>query len=1369
VEWRLSNRETQLLVHHLPTTFRARVDEVLLTALVLAWEGWTGCRALRVDLEGHGREDLFAGVDLSRTVGWFTTIFPVHLEAGLEDDPIDVLRRVGEQVRAVPRHGIGYGLLRFLSDPQHRAQLPSSAAVNFNYLGQLDRLWYGTEASPLRFFGPAEGPTGPWRASSGRRVYPLEIEAAVRRGKLTMRFRYSHHLHHRDTISKLAATCHRQLRKLIEHGSPRLTTSSLQPGDPHNPAQSDEHRPAHSHQNSHQNSHQGELEASYPTSPLQQGMLFHSLFAPASSLYREQSSWTITGPLNLATFRHVWQQLLARHPALRTAFSQIEPGPLMANVHRRVQLPLSVLDWRRLPATRRKSILPNLLRTERHRGFDLARPPLLRFLLIHLEENSWRFVWTLHHSLLDGWSISCLFDEFFILYEASAGQTPLASPALPEPPQFRDYITWLDSQALDTDFWHRHLSDLGPPTQPPGMVTATTKTITGTITGTTTNTDTETEAEPTLRERQLSAPDSAALQAFARRHHLTLNTVMQGAWALELGHAATTAAIGARKGDPEVIFGATLTHRPESLPGAERMVGLLLNTLPVRVRVTAQSRLQPWLRALQEQNLELRQRGHTSLPEARQAAGLPGNHPLFETLLAFQNYPGASRLRERRGSLQLGDLLYFNHSHYPLTLQVTPGDKLLIQARFDPRRFDETAVRRMLRRLTTRLSWIANQGQDLPLAAIPWLTSEEHHQILVEWNDRHLVRHPPSFHQLLARQVERTPEAIALVGEQASGQTSALCYGELARQSARIGHIFRAHGVGAESRVGLCLERSPEMMITILAVLRAGGAWLPLDPAYPPQRLALMVEDAHLSLLVVRPEIAATLDFPIDLPTLEPPSPWLYHHPQKPEDVVSQELASSEATSPQQLAYLIYTSGSTGRPKGAQVTLGGLAALAHAHPLATRPDDAVLQFASASFDASVFETFLALAAGATLHLAQADHLLPGEPLEELIKQRRISQVVLPPSALAALPLGAEERLPALRTVLVAGEACPAELGLRWRRGRNFINAYGPTETTICATAARWHEGSVENRPPIGRPILGTSTYLFDHHLNPVALGVPGELYIGGAGVGRGYWNRPALTAERFVPDPMTTTPGGRLYRTGDHVCHLTDGRLDFLGRLDHQMKLRGFRIEPGEIEAALRQHPTVADAIVGLSPTADPALEEAELGDGRLMAWVVAKDHPEQWQAKEEMVSSVRRHLNELLPTHMVPTAFVLLDRFPLTPNGKIDRAALRRLPAELRPSDSGGPPQDRFELAVAESWRQVLSLDNLGRSDHFFELGGHSLLATRVLAHLRQSLGITLLLRDLFEHPILEDLATRLRQVQDESPHRAADPTPDPFEEMIL
>ena len=807
-------------------------------------------------------------------------------------------------------------------------------------------------------------------------------------------------------------------------------------------------------------------------------------------------------------------------------------------------------------------------------------------------------------------------------------------------------------------------------------------------------------AEARLR---LPAEVTAALQGWARRQQVTLNTVVQGAWALLLSRYS---------GSQDVCFGVTVAGRPATLPGVESMVGLFINTLPLRVALPPDMPLAPWLQQLQARQAEMRQYEHSPLVEVHGWSDVPRGTPLFESLLVFENYPVDRALPAGvGGGVRVSDVELREQTNYALTVVAVPGAELELRAGYERGRFEEGAVRRLLGHLQTLLEVMPTAGER-PLFALPLLGEGERRQVLLEWNQT-AADYPQGVcvHELFEQQAERSPEAVAVVcGEQQ------WTYAELNARANRLAHHLRTLGVGPEVRVGICVERSLAMVAGLLGILKAAGAYVPLDPNYPAERLAYLLHDAQVPVLLTQAHLRDRLpEHQAQVVLLEgEQEAWLKGAEHNPRSGVR----------PENLAYVLYTSGSTGSPKGVILEHHSAVNFLNWACAAFTPEESASVIAGTSicFDLSVFELLMPLCRGGRVLLVPDVLHLP-----ERLQRGEGTLLNTVPSAMVELVLAG--RVPTgVRTVNLAGEPLSlalAEAIYRIATIEKLYNLYGPTEGTTYSTY-KLVLPFTETAPPIGAPIANTQVYVVDGHLQPVPVGMAGELYIGGAGLARGYLNRPGLTAERFVPDPFAAQPGSRLYRTGDRVRWRADGNLEFLGRLDQQVKLRGFRIEPGEIEAALLQHPAVRQAVV--------LAREDGPGGKRLVAYLVVPTDVRPTAA------DLRAFLQGKLPEYMVPSAFVVLEALPLTSNGKLDHQAL---PVPDRQPAAQGylAPRTEAEEALANLWAEVLGLERVGVLDNFFELGGDSILAIQVVARASRS-GLRLSPRLLFQHQTVAELA---------------------------
>ncbi|SAL39736.1 non-ribosomal peptide synthetase [Caballeronia telluris] len=1285
VEQTLDAGLTRAALSEANAAYRTQTVELLIAALAHALGAQAGRGACRLELEGHGREALFDELDASRTPGWLTSHFPVALP--VEASPAGTLAAVKDALRAVPHKGLGFGVLRHYGDDATRAALSrmTRPRVTFNYLGQFDA---PRDAALVPRFGGAgceRDPEGPLGNALAIHAY---LDADGPR-TLKLHWVYAATQFDRATIEALAARFAKALGDIAAACAARLakTGAGATPGDYPLARQAGltqaalERVPLDLRV----------IDDIYPLSPMQQGILFHSLFAPEQSTYVNQLVTTLVAP-DVERLRAAFDAAVPRHDILRTGFTPDEDAPMQI-VHRQARMPFDVLDWRGhqadLPAA-----LDTWLAADRAQGFDLAAPPLMRVTLIRVTDDEWRLVWTRHHLLLDGWSTARLFAEVLRDYI----EPPRVQPfALPAKTRYRDFIAWLAARDSDADeaFWLGRLARLDEPTRVA-----------------------QRDADaPQAQNRTWRATIDAATLArvtdTARRLRVTVNTLVQGAWALALQR--TTHRLS-------VAFGATVAGRPDSLPDADAVLGLFINTLPVITAPLPQRAASAWLRELQSDNAAAAEHAHTPLAEIQRWAG-QGGGALFDTLVVFENYPvdEAWAGRDER-ALKMRDLRNIEATDFALTLVIEAGNAMTIDYAYDAMRIDETRVAALHRALAACLdAFVANPDAPLGTISIATADTERYNATARAWP----AAQQAALHRQFEQAARATPQAVALEFIDATGAVQQMRYAELDAHADRVAAALVALGVKPDTAVALCVERSFEMVVALFGVLKAGAAYLPIDPDYPAERIAYLLGDAKPAVVLTEPHVR---------PRVEAATPR--------EDVRVfniDDLMRSGATldapievNAQQLAYLIYTSGSTGKPKGAGNTHGALANriawMQDAYRLTN--DDVVLHKTPFGFDVSVWEFVWPLATGAKLAIAApGDHRDPAR-LVAVIEAQRVTTLHFVPSMLAAFvahldEFGAAARCASIERIVASGEALAPELAARVANvlpNARLYNLYGPTEAAI--DVSHWTcDGSDADAAsvPIGHPIANLQLHVLDAALHPLPPGATGELYLGGAGLARGYLGRAALTAERFVPDPFV--PGARLYRTGDLARRRSDGALDYLGRIDTQVKLRGQRIEPGEIEALLLAAEGVHDAVVIVR-------------DEQLIGYVARGAHG----ALD--VPALFAALRVQLPAYMVPAQLVELDALPVTPNGKCDRHAL---PAPSREAKAVDAPRTPTERELAAIWQRVLRVETVSRDDDFFALGGHSLLATQANAQANLLWSLMLPLRALFDERTLERCAAAI------------------------
>jgi amino acid adenylation domain-containing protein len=1063
------------------------------------------------------------------------------------------------------------------------------------------------------------------------------------------------------------------------------------------------------------------IEAQYPLSFMQQGMLFHSLSAAESGVNIEQLICDLHEELNVSLFKQAWQQVVDRHSILRTRFSWGDVKERQQQVKQQVTVPFTEDDWSHLSVPEVTEQLKLYLQSDRLRGFQLNQAPLIRLALFRIAQNHYQFVWTFHHILLDGRSLPLVLQEVFAIYEALCSEQNLQ---LPEPRPYQDYIEWLFKQdfAASENFWRSRLSGLSAPTP---------------LTVECAHPAKSNQLQHSQQEIRLSETLTSKLQFFANQNQLTFNTLVQAAWVLVLSRYS---------GEEDVVFGATRACRHSALDEADSRVGLFINTLPLRVSVPSEIPLLQWLQELRQQWITLRDYEHTPLSQISRWSNIPAGESLFESIVVFENYHLNSKLQQQGGKWKNREFQLLEQSPYPITVTGYLEPEFLLQIEYDRNRFEDATITRMLGHIQTLLEgMVTNPGR--PLKDLPLLTAAERHQLLVEWNHTPVDTPKHScIHHWFEAQVEQTPEAVAVV----CGQEE-LTYRELNNRANQLAHYLQSLGVKPDTLVAISVERSLEMIVGFLGILKAGGAYIPIDPAYPHERRAYMLQDSQTPVILTQERLVSSLpDHQAQVVRLDADWQDIAQH--------SQDNPLSETTA-ENLSYVIYTSGSTGKPKGVLITHRGM--VNHSRAIAKQfnlqPSDRVLQFSSMSFDIIIEELFPSFIIGAAVILRPEDILSSTTNFVQFVEQQQITVLNLPTafwhelvkglSVFKPEPGNIDKGIPSallapVRLVIVGGEKASRAAYSTWLQliGERirWLNTYGPTETTVSATiydpSCSTNPAHLPSEIPIGRPLANTQAYILDRNLQPVPIGVTGELHIGGAGVGRGYLNRPDLTANKFISNPFSDEPNARLYKTGDTVRYLSDGNIEFIGRIDYQVKIRGFRIELGEIETLLEQHPGVQQAVV--------LAREDVPGEKRLVAYIVPK------QEQSSSIPELRSFVKERLPEYMVPTAFVILETLPLTPNGKVDRRALKAPDSTVIASEREiVAPRYQLEFQLTKIWEEILGIEPIGITDNFFELGGHSLLIMRLISQLNELCGRNLPLNTLFVAPTIEQLVKLLHE----------------------
>ena len=1042
-----------------------------------------------------------------------------------------------------------------------------------------------------------------------------------------------------------------------------------------------------------------------PLSYYQQGLWVLNQLMPNTTLYHVPKALRLTGKLDVPALQRSLDHIVTRHEALRTSFAVIDGVPLQV-IKEMGPLELPVIDLSHLGQTEREAETYRLLGVESRRSFDLSNGPLIRAVMLRLQEREHTLLVTMHHIVTDGWSMGVFHRELMALYEAFSNGKP--SPFAELPIQYPDYAYWHrqwfqgDVYQSQLSYWKKQFKTLPPvlelPTDHPRPSIQAHRAFRG-----------------TKRKLTLSRELTKQLRELCQKEEATLFMVLLAAYQILL-HRYT--------GEEDIVVGSPIAGR--CLEETENLIGLFVNALALRSDLSGNPNFRELLARVKE--VALGGYAHQDMPfellvkELQPDRSLSHN-PLFQVMFVLQSEPATTL--ELSGltvsHVQVENIV----ANFDLTLDAVERDgQLECQFESNADLFDEDRITRLLGHFENLLRGIVARPQQR-ISELPLLTEAERHQVLIEWNDTD-SDYPADrcVQELFEQQVESSPDAVALLLA-----TERLTYRQLNTRANQLAHYLKGKGVVAETRVGICIERSPEMIVALLAILKAGGVYVPLDPAYPQARLRFMLEDAEVPLLLTRKALRETLDGQsVKVICLE-----------DLEDDINRENPSNpeSASTADSLAYVMYTSGSTGKPKGVAVTHRNIVRLVkNTNYSDFRPNEVFLQFSPISFDASTFEIWGSLLNGAQLAL-----MPPGaaslDELASCLKRYKVTTLWLTAGLFHLMVDTHLDDLKGLKQLLAGGDVLSAshvKKASQALQGCRLINGYGPTEnTTFTCCFPVEDPAAINGSVPIGRAISNTYVYVLDPYLNPAPVGIPGQLYIGGDGLARGYLNRPELTAERFINDPFGKKPGAQLYKTGDLVRYRRNGEIEFLGRIDGQVKVRGYRIELGEVETVLAEHERVRDAVV---------VARKDQGDKHLAAYIVPR------KGKAPTVDELRAFLRERLPGHMVPSVFVVLEELPLSTNGKIDRSALPA-PNGKKP-DSHKPaaaPQDGLELKLLKIWERVLALGPIGIDDNFFDIGGHSLLAVRLFAQIEKSFGKNLPLATLFQAPTIRLLAQVLRE----------------------
>ncbi|MEG7378138.1 amino acid adenylation domain-containing protein [Bacillus subtilis] len=1278
VQWTVE--ETERLLKKSNRAYTTEMNDLLLTGLGIAMHRWTGYEDILIHLEGHGRESHFSDLDISRTVGWFTSQYPVLLQIKADQDISQRIKTVKETLRQIPEKGIGYGLIKYLSDHPMAPELAGHPEISFNYLGQFDQDFQNgrIEVSPYS--------TGKIASDKHPLTYALDINGMISNGQLSLAISYSGKQYQRETIETCADLLKSSLQQVIEHCADQeqilLTPSDISLKE----MTIDE-----LDRFVQQTQHLGDIENIYPLTPMQKGMLFHSLIDSASGAYFEQAAFDLKGLLDIEAFTMSLSQLAERHDILRTHFyTEWKDQPLQI-VFRSKRIETIVEDIRSMNKQQRNEFIAAFVQKDKARGFDLTRDALMRVSILRTEEDQARLIWSFHHILMDGWCLPLITKEVFETYYAILERRkPKRGAVTP----YSQYIEWLDEQnhKKAAAYWRDYLDGYEGQTvllreQPANQAKGYEK------------------GEHAFR---LGKQLTEEIKRAASRHQVTVNTWIQTAWGLLLQRY---------NGSQDVVFGTVVSGRPADIPGIESMVGLFINTIPVRIDTQPEMTVAQVLKTNQERALASQL--YETYPLYEIQTQTEQKQQLISHIMVFENYPVEEQMEHMKQDHTALDIIDFHleeHTHYDFNFIVMPAGETEIHFVYNANVYDQASVERMQAHFMQIIKQMVNDPE-IGVQELDMLAADERSLLIETFNDT-LAEYPKekTIHQLFEEQAERTPEQVAIVFEDKK-----LTYRQLNERANQLARTLRAKGVRADQLTAIISKHNIELVVGILAVLKAGGAYVPIDPDYSEHRIQYILDDANAEIVLTQSHLQQRLAHAGTIVQLD--EEHSYH-----EDASNLEPLSHV----NHLAYVIYTSGSTGKPKGVLIEHKGLTNyIWWAVRVYVKGEKTTFPlYSSIAFDLTVTSIFTPLISGNAIIVYGGEDR--ATLVSSIVQDPRVDIIKLTPAHLQVLN---EMNIPdecRIRKMIVGGDKLSTRLAQgiseQFQDQIEIFNEYGPTETVVgCMIYSYNPQKDRRESVPIGTAAANMNIYLLDAGMKLVPIGVPGEIYISGAGVARGYLNRPELTAEKFVEHPFAA--GEKMYKTGDVARWLPDGHMEYLGRIDHQVKIRGYRIEMGEIEAALLQVESVKEAVV-------IALEEE--GSKQLCAYLVGDESLKTLQLKQQLLNK--------LPAYMIPAYFIRVEEIPLTANGKIDRKALPAPDGNMPTGTEYVAPETLIEKQLSEIWKDVLAHSNLGIKDNFFDVGGHSLKVLQLIHQINAVMGIKLHYHAVYDSPTIETMASAIQ-----------------------
>lgn len=1296
---KMSVAATKLLLSDVQKTYNTQINDILLTSLVDILRNWTGNTDVLINLEGHGRENGFENTDISRTIGWFTTIFPVEFstEWFFNKDLGAAIKSVKEQIRKIPKKGLSYGIARYLSEDKVTRDLlisKKNAEISFNYMGQFSN---GSKVSAIV---PSNYHVDTDRTNQGLREHLIEINCSIQENILVLNWTFSKSKYKFDTIDKLASQYILVLEKFINHCMNKNKSESTPSDFPLATLNQSE-------LDYIEESYDGQIEDIWNPTPLQEGMLFHTLYDDKRSMYYVQSCSELHGKIDFSIFNKSWNILIDRHDILRSQFILEKIDKPLLLVNKKIHFNIEVFDRSIYSKQQNDKFFEELVEIDRHESINLTIAPLMKIKLIKYSDHLTKMIWGYHHAIMDGWTYTLIMNDLFSIYRDL--KTNNFQEFL-DKHSFANYITWRKekkAQEVERSFWSKELK---------GIQEATSLNIND-------KKDKNTGSTNNTLSLLLSKKETKILDLAAKRNKVTLNTLCLGSWALLLSKYSSS---------KDVIFGVTGSGRSTEIIDSEDTVGLFINTLPMRIILENDTEISVWLKDIQNKQWQLREYEYSSLSDIKEWSEMDNSSPLFNQIFVFENYPSIDRNPNQKNDFVMKNQHSIEHTNYPLSVTVKPGEQIELEISYIENEYTSISIRRMLEHFKNIALELANT-RITTVNHVNMLGIEEEYKIINEFN--HEIEFPESRDNIISifkNAAEKNPSQIAII----SGNKK-INYEELDKKSDMLALSLLQKGIKRNEFIGLSMNKSIELFIGLLGILKAGAAYVPIDPEYPEQRISHLIKDSAIDLILSDEKSLGQLNnYLCEVLTIN--------------ELESAEKIKNLIDFPKVLSndicYVNYTSGSTGKPKGVMVTHGNLVNINNSwrNDYNLLETNAHLQMASLSFDVFTGDWVRALCSGKKLVLCERDQLLDPMKLYKLMVNEKVDVGEFVPVVLRSLINylnNINKSLDFMKLVICGSDSWYTSEYNYFLKfcGPNtrLVNSFGLTEVTIDSSYFERKElfnSSEEKLVPIGKPFKNQQFLILDKNQKLQPINVPGELYIGGAGVSKGYVNNEELTKKSFLINPWDKSRNSNMYKTGDLARFLEDGNVELLGRTDSQVKVRGFRIEIGEIELTLKKHPLINKALV---------LTHTETTDNKvIVAYVVTTQTLSRDDYKD-----IKEFLSGYLPWYMIPSFIKEIETIPITPNGKIDKLALPTL-KDIKSNmyQASTSPTTENEIRLRDIWEVVLGIKSPSIEENFYDLGGNSLLATQLALKIKKVFNTDISVKDVLKNPTIQGFAKTLR-----------------------